>query len=301
MSDAQLDAVRHRRAPLLILGDAGSGKTEVLVRRLVWLIEQGHLAGEVLLLTHGDRLADDLRARAEAALRGPHEEAAVYGVHGFCARLLADEALGAGLDPFAVAATAADRLAMLLDRVDELDLRHHDFRGRPAALLGSFVRRIDRLKDELVDGERYAAWTAARSAQLPARELEFAQIFLAHDRMLAERGALDGGDLMLHAARLLAGDPAVGERVVRRWPVLLVDDWQELSFGEREVIRSLARAGAALTAAADDAARGGGALEGATLIRLGSSLRCPPAVAAAAAAVLAGAAAGAVAAASVTG
>ncbi|MCA1690020.1 MAG: UvrD-helicase domain-containing protein, partial [Actinobacteria bacterium] len=147
LTDAQREAVRHRGASLVVAGGNGSGKTEVLVRRLVWLTREGAPAAGVLLLTHGERLAAALRTRAEAALRGPHEEAAVHSVHGFCARLLADEALEAGLDPFAVAATRADRLAMLLDRVDELALRHHDFRGRPAALLGSFVRRIDRLKD----------------------------------------------------------------------------------------------------------------------------------------------------------
>ncbi len=300
LSGAQRDAVSRPREPLLILGGAGSGKTTVLVRRLAWLIEDGRLAGEILLLTRGERNAGVLRARAEAALRGPHEEAAVHSVHGFCTRLLADEALAAGLDPFAVVATPADRLAMLLDRVDELDLRHHDFRGRPAALLGSFVRRIDRLKEELIDAERYAAWAAGagdpdgrEGAGRGPREREFAEIFLAHDRMLAERGALDGGDLLLQAARLLGGDGprSVGTRVAARWPVLLVDDWQELSFGEREVIRRLARAGSALTAAADDA--GSGRIvagvpgpDGAAEIRLAGSHRCPPGVQVAARAVL---------------
>ncbi len=285
LSEAQCDAVRHRRAPLLILGCPGSGKTEVLVRRLVWLIEQGSLAAEVLLLTHGERKADELRARAEDALRGPHEEAAVQTVHGYCVRLLADEALAAGLDPFTVATTAADRLAMLQDRVDELDLRHHDFRGRPAALLGSFVRRIDRLKEELIDAPRFVAWAASQDGPLATREREFAQIFLAHDRMLAERGALDAGDLLLHATRLLAGDRAAGTRAAVRWPLLLVDDWHELSYGEREVVRRLERAGAALTTTADDVG-GAPALDGATLIRLTTSLRCPPAVLRAARAVL---------------
>ncbi|HEU0316670.1 MAG TPA: UvrD-helicase domain-containing protein, partial [Solirubrobacteraceae bacterium] len=230
LSEAQRGAVSHPGGPLLILGGAGSGKTTVLVRRLAWLIEDRSRAAEILLLTGGERNAGALRARAEAALRGPHEEAAVHSVHDVCARLLADEALAAGLDPFAVVATPADRLAMLLDRVDELDLRHHDFRGRPAALLGSFVRRIDRLKEELIGAERYAAWEAGvgpDGAGAGAREREFAGIFLAHDRMLAERGALDAGDLLIAAARLLdAGDPgSVGARAAARWPVLLVDDW----------------------------------------------------------------------------
>ena len=50
---------------------------------------------------------------------------------------------------------------MLLERADELELAHHDFRGRPLALFASFIRRIDRLRAELIDATRYAAWAAS--------------------------------------------------------------------------------------------------------------------------------------------
>ena len=96
---------------------------------------------------------------------------------------------------------------MLLERIDELTLRAHDLRGNPAALLGGVIERIDRLKDELVTAREYIEWAAALptesdDAAAPQREREFAALYPAHDRMLAERGALDFGDL---AARSPAG------------------------------------------------------------------------------------------------
>ena len=51
--------------------------------------------------------------------------------------------------------SAGDRLAMLAERIDELPLQHHDFGGNAGALLGSFVRRIDRLKAELIERRRF--------------------------------------------------------------------------------------------------------------------------------------------------
>ncbi|MGI8557812.1 MAG: ATP-dependent helicase [Solirubrobacteraceae bacterium] len=248
LTDAQRNAAAHQGSPLLVVAGPGTGKTQVLVRRLLWLIcERGCAAESVLLLTRSERSADELRRRAQEALGArPYEELHVHSVRRFCARLLAEEALEAGLDPFALHATPADRLAMLLGRVDELALEHHDFRGRPAALLASFIRRIDLLKAELIDAERYAAWATSE------RDREFAALLRAHDRMLAERGALDAGDLLLNARRLLADKPPVLARAVRRWPHVLVDEWQELSFGEREVVRLLESGGAELTAAGDD-------------------------------------------------
>ena len=61
----------------------------------------------------------------------------------------------------------------------------------------------------MITAEDYRAWAvalpdeddAARSRAL--REREFAQLYADHDRLLAERGALDVGDLVLRAVGLL--------------------------------------------------------------------------------------------------
>ena len=124
---------------------------------------------------------------------------------------------------------AGDRLAMLAERVDELSVRHHDFGGRPTLLLGSFVRRIDRLKAELIDAERYLAWATERERDGhpdAALELEFAQIYAWHERMLAEAGARDEGGLVIDALALARarGEGGAGYG----FDHLLIDDAQEL-------------------------------------------------------------------------
>ena len=86
---------------------------------------------------------------------------------------------------------------MLLERIDELSLRSHDFGGSATVLLAGFIRKIDRLKSHLIGAEDYAAWAAGlghwrrdRGRQgdpADARiELEFADVYRAHERMLAE-------------------------------------------------------------------------------------------------------------------
>ena len=203
---AQLEAITHPAGPLLILGGAGTGKTHTLVERFAWLTEHGTPADAILALTFSTAAADELREQIETRMGATaYEELSVTTVQALCARLLREEALEAGIDPFAAPVTAADRLVMLLERIDELPLASHDLRGNPSAMLGSIVQRIDRLKDELVTVGDYEAW----AAKLPedgetarakaAREREFAAIYAAHDRLLAEAGTLDAGDLVLHA------------------------------------------------------------------------------------------------------
>src|SRR3954468_5090490 len=158
LNRAQEAAVSHTDGPLVVVAGAGTGKTHTLVRRFAWLVDEGVPAEQILALTLSPPAAAALRERLEATLDSPYEELHVETFRSFALRLLLDEALEAGVDPFLTPVTPADRLALLLERIDDLSLRAHEIRGNPAPLLGSFVSRIDRLKDEMVSAEDYVAY-----------------------------------------------------------------------------------------------------------------------------------------------
>ncbi len=272
------------------MGAAGTGKTLALVRRHAWLATAGGLAPEhVLGLAPSEGAADATRAAVEDELDAGYEELTVDTVPGVCARILRDEALEAGIDPFVVPVGPGDRLAMLRERVDELTLRLHDFGGDPTALLAGVVARIDHLKAAMVTPAEYARW----AHELPAgderaeREREFAAVYEAHDRMLAEQGAVDVGGLVLRAVALLRERPHVRARVGARWRHVLVDDAQDLELAGLRLVSLLAEHGGLTAAGDDDCAvrRSRGAapanlrelaagLPGARTIRLEQSLRC---------------------------
>jgi DNA helicase-2/ATP-dependent DNA helicase PcrA len=247
LNRAQEAAVTHADGPLVVVAGAGTGKTHTVVQRFAWLVDQGLPAEQILALTFSAPAAADLRERLEELLESPYEELHVETSRSFCLRLLQDEALEAGVDPFLSPVTPADRLALLLERIDDLSLRAHEIRGNPAPLLASFVSRIDRLKSEMVSAADYqahaeriagdAASDATRARA--ARELEFARLYADHDRLLAERGALDFGDLVLRAFQLLHERPHVRERVARRYRHVLVDEYQETTFAEGVLLRLL--------------------------------------------------------------
>ena len=160
-------------------------------------------------------------------------------------KLLRDEALEAGVDPFFSPVTPADRLALLLERIDELTLRHHEIRGNPAPLLGQLrlAHRPPQGRDDL--GRRAARLGRAaargqrRRARPRRREREFARLYADHDRLLAERGALDFGDLIVRAFRLLHERPHVRERTARRFRHVLVDEYQDTNFAQGMLLRLL--------------------------------------------------------------
>jgi len=307
LTPTQARAVTHAGGALLVLGGAGSGKTTVLARRFAWLVAHEHAAPEsILVLTPSAVGASALRRAVEDTLDRPYEELAIHTVRDLCVRLLREETAEAGVDPFFAAVTRADRLALLLDRMDDLHLRSHDIGGRPAVLLADVIDRIDRLKDGLVTAADYAAWAQALpdgddpERARAAREAEFAQLYLDHDRLLAAVGALDAGELVLRAVALLRERPHVRTRVAERYRHVLVDEYADLGFAAALLVELLGAEHEQLTVCADDdgaahrmraaAAKNVRDFEqshpGAEVVRLERSLRCPADVLSAARAVV---------------
>ena len=262
LTGSQLEAVTHPGGPLLVSGPAGTGKTCVLERRFAWLVERGVPAHRVLALALTEPAAVEMRDRVEGLIEPPYEELHVGTFRSFCSRLLRDEALEAGLDPDFAPMSSADRVALLLDHIGELRLRHHDIRGNPAPLLAGFVARMDRLKEEMIgageltahaaEAERAAGGGGDAERARGARELEFAEIYADHERLLADRGALDSGDLVLRAFALLHERPEVRERVGRRFTHILVDEYQDANFAQTMLVGLLCEAGRELVVAGDD-------------------------------------------------
>jgi DNA helicase-2/ATP-dependent DNA helicase PcrA len=241
-------ALAHEDGPLLIVGAPGTGKSELLARRLARLVSAGTRPEGVLTIASRQATAARLRERCEALLEDPFEELWVGSWDTIGERLLREHSEEAGLDPFFDVLDRAERLAMLLDRLDRLPLRRHEIRGNPAGLLARLLARIDRLKAERVgpttlserarEREEAAADEASREAA--RRELEFAELYAAHDRILSESGSLDRGDVFLALDCLLVERPDVRRRIAERFGHLMVDELEEATAAQLAVAESLA-------------------------------------------------------------
>ncbi len=285
------EAVAHPGPSLLIRGVAGSGKTLVIRERHLRLLADGSAPERVAVLVPSAARAAALRDQLQLRIPGGYEEIVVLTPVELGTRVLR----GAGIAGAVVG--PGDRLALLSDRIDELSLQEHDIAGRPTALLGGFVRRIDRLKGELIDAQRYREWAASLDVEADtdaALEREFAAVYSDHERLLAEIGARDEGGVVLDAL-------AVAQRrrgsAAPAFDHLLIDDAQELDLAAASL--ALALRVPSLTVAGDpDTAvrrfRGAGAerlagfagLEGMHVIDLAASVRCPAPVWSAASAAL---------------
>jgi len=241
-------AIGHEGGPLLVAGAPGTGKTELLARRLGRLAAAGTRPENVLIIASRQATAGRLRERCEALLEGSFEELWIGSWDAIGERLLREHSEEAGLEPFFDVLGRAERLALLLDRLDRLPLRRHEIRGNPTGLLARLLARIDALKAERVGPttltERARAEEAAASdeaaREAARRELEFAELYATHDRIVSESGSLDRGDVFLALDCLLVERPDVRQRIAERFGQVMVDELEETTPAQRAVLESLA-------------------------------------------------------------
>jgi ATP-dependent exoDNAse (exonuclease V) beta subunit len=134
---AAIDASGPPRDTCVVAGP-GSGKTTVLVEHFRQLVAAGARPQRILAITFTEKAANNMRAKLDEAfgenpeVRSELERAWVSTVHGFCSRLLKENAVLAGVDPDFTVADTSESLpleqASIAAAVEEL------FTEQPAAL-----------------------------------------------------------------------------------------------------------------------------------------------------------------------
>jgi hypothetical protein len=124
-----------------VVAGPGSGKTRVLVERFCWLVSaRGVSPLRVLAITFTEKAATEIKQRlvnafsGDAKVREQIERAYVSTIHGFCARLLRENSVAAGLDPGFIVMDAPASAAEL-DHAADVALERL-YTERPSEFLG---------------------------------------------------------------------------------------------------------------------------------------------------------------------
>src|ERR1700749_2588616 len=92
LNSDQKVAVTTTDGPLIVLAGAGSGKTRVLIHKVLYLMQEKNIKGEeILMVTFTNKAAAEMKERIDTALRKSSEQYLIPIVgtfHSLCARIL---------------------------------------------------------------------------------------------------------------------------------------------------------------------------------------------------------------------
>ncbi|MFC7406416.1 ATP-dependent helicase [Georgenia alba] len=286
--------------PLLVVAGAGSGKTETMSARVVYLVANGLVRGEeVLGLTFTRKAAAELAHRVRLRLRalraagltppdpGGHTDdaaAALAGPDGldvdrpqistynsFAGSLARDHALRVGADPDArlltdagawqladdvvqswqedlatekAVSTVTQAVLELAGTLTENVLTPADARALLADLRSDIADKGGgRRTEPTADVKKILASLDERAALLDVVE--------AVERRKRERGLIGFADQVALAARVAAAAPEVGAQLRAQYKVVLLDEFQDTSVAQLELLANLFGDGHPVTAVGD--------------------------------------------------
>jgi len=246
----QSEAVCYDGGHLQLIACAGSGKTEVVSRRIARLLDPTRdpriLPHQVVAFTFTERAAGELSERTHARCRSAYGDMMgladlwIGTMHGYALDLLRSESTRH------VGHEVIDevRLRLLVDRYSResgLTLSHD--------LAGRRLRRF-------VDTDLYIqALGLLREATLHPDLLEDNSVAsgLARYQVLLDRlGYLDYSAILAQAAELVETDASVREKLAGRLRHVIVDEYQDTNPVQERLIRALADLGVTLTVVGDD-------------------------------------------------
>ncbi|GGR85351.1 ATP-dependent DNA helicase [Micromonospora fulviviridis] len=271
--------------PLLVVAGAGSGKTETMAARVVWLVANSYVRPEQILgLTFTRKAAGELAHRVRTRLdqlirrlgrqgRDPHEdplagEPTVSTYHSYAGRIVTEHGLRAGYEPTTRLLTEASRwqLVDLLVRNYDGDMSEVD--RMPSTITDAVLALAGELDEHLVDPDELAAWTGRffaevqsrpgrvyadvrKALQLQQTRLKLLPLVRAYGRRKDDFEAMDFADQLARAARVARDHPGVGVIERDRFRVVLLDEYQDTSHAQVVLLNALFGGGHPVTAVGD--------------------------------------------------
>ncbi|MHA3701935.1 UvrD-helicase domain-containing protein [Jatrophihabitans sp. YIM 134969] len=279
----QREIIESPLAPAAVVAGAGSGKTETMATRVVWLVANGLVAPERILgLTFTRKAAAELAERVRRRLAAwrsvqpgpvPLGEPTVSTYAAYAGQLVSEHAVRLGREPMARLLSAASDWQVARDVVGRWDGVAPEAFGTPATVVKLLMALSGRMSDHLVDPadvvrigadlarlvEALPAGEKTRSpypkgtgdiAGIVARRAALVPLVEEFTRAKEAGRARDFADEMTLAARLAAIDVVrAAER--ERYGAVLLDEYQDTGFAQVEMLRRLFDSGHPVMAVGD--------------------------------------------------
>lgn len=217
LNESQKQAVTAMDRHLLVVAGPGTGKTLTIVRRIAHLLEQGVSPDQIIAVTFTNRAAHEMRARIDASLRMETSGMFIGTFHLLGLNILRE--------------SLQERISVC-GRDQQIDLLK-PIVGNAARLVREAAEKISRVKNLV--GKPDSDITA---------------VYGAYQAALRQKGACDFDDLIVIPVELLQADKVAG-RYARAPKHIIVDEYQDISPAQYQLLKCLARDDSSLCAVGD--------------------------------------------------
>jgi len=235
LNNRQLEAVKSKNNPTLVIAGAGSGKTKVLTHRVAYLIHEEKINPyNILAVTFTNKAANEMKTRIENLYKDMNSDMKIKGLwmgtfHSICARILRHEIEALGYDNNFIIYDKGDQLSLIRKCIKQLDL------GTKRYSPNLFSSIIDKAKNNLEDVEAFEYNAIGFFKKIVEK------IYRLYQQELKKNNALDFGDLILLTVKIFKDKPDILDKYQNKFIHVLVDEYQDINRAQYSFIRLLSR------------------------------------------------------------
>lgn len=239
LNRAQREAVTDTEGAVLVYAGAGSGKTRVLVNRVIYLMkEKGIPSRNILAITFTNKATREMTKRL--AERCGENDAWVSTFHSMCARILRAFAEDIGYDSnFTIYDESATRKIMRAIVKDS---------GLAAEDAPMYLKQIERAKNK--------GWTPKELFEdLDGKDecaKGIAEVYAKYDAKLFKNNAMDFDDLLIKCRKLLTESERARRHYSERFRYIHVDEYQDTNPVQFDLLKILSGHWGNIFAVGDD-------------------------------------------------
>ena len=247
LNEAQRAAVVYNDGPALVIAGAGSGKTRVLVYKLLYLLDSGYHPAGLMALTFTNKAAREMQARISQHVGSVARQIHMGTFHSIFGKILRQHAQLLGYTSDFSIYNTNDSRSRIKAIIKQLGLDDKVYKPNVVH------NRISSAKNRLITASAYASYTDFLKYDAKSGLPKLYEIYQHYEAELKRSNAMDFDDLLLQINILFRQHPDVLKLWQDRIDYLLIDEYQDTNFAQYMIARQLMQDKGAIFVVGDDA------------------------------------------------
>lgn len=234
LNESQRKAVEYCDGPSLVIAGAGSGKTRVLTYKIAYLLSQGMKPWNILALTFTNKAANEMKQRIGALVGNDMARSLNMGTfHSVFSRILRVEAASLGYASNYTIYDEKDSQDLLKTIIKEKGLDDKTY--KPAALCSYISLNKNKLEEPF------------------SNSTILNDIYKRYCDRCKKANAMDFDDILINIYTLFKDHEDIRLKYSNKFKYILIDEYQDTSRIQQEVILQLSKEHLHVCAVGDDA------------------------------------------------
>lgn len=223
LNEQQKIAVETTEGPLLVFAGAGSGKTRVLVYKVLWLLHEKKIdPSTILMVTFTNKAAGEMKSRVGVSL------GFIGTFHSLCAYILRRNSTYCNLDSNFIIYDEDDKKAIIKKLITE-------YSSNRKLTYSAVSSRISSAKDNLITPKEYKALIKNEY------DTDMYTIYVQYQQKLETSNAVDFDDLIVKTVELFQNNINVLSKYQSIFKYILVDEFQDTNFSQYILCKLIAQ------------------------------------------------------------